>query len=99
MSVAGSALLRAGSGQMAVAKGCIAYKAILAQEETQGVITKLNSAQFQHDLLKGYRDAMIISEGYRQLANRSGKPFSTFRAFCVEKQPWGSGTILTPSTH
>jgi hypothetical protein len=51
----------------------------------------LKQCEFNHEHVQYTLAAMNKHKGYEKLSGSNGKPFRTFEAFCVEKQPYGLG--------
>jgi hypothetical protein len=53
--------------------------------------TTLNDVQGDADHLDVMTKLIRDHKGYRHLADRRGRPYATYQAFCLEKQPYGLG--------
>jgi hypothetical protein len=62
--------------------------AIAVRHELQGTLGRL---EFERGHLAQIRHLMQQHEGYKQLYDRRGRPFSDYAAFCREPEPWGLG--------
>jgi hypothetical protein len=63
--------------------------AIAVRLELLATLDRLESLEAH---LVQVRHLMRQHEGYKQLYDRRGRPFSDYAAFCDEPEPWGLGT-------
>src|SRR5919109_1488582 len=62
--------------------------AIAVRHEVQGALDRLETYTAH---LKQTLHLLREHEGYRQLYDRRGRPFTSYTAFCLEPEPWGLG--------
>jgi hypothetical protein len=62
--------------------------AIAVRHEVQGALDRIE-ADTAH--LKQTLHLLREHEGYRQLYDGGGRPFTSYAAFCLEPEPWGLG--------
>jgi hypothetical protein len=55
------------------------------------LIATLHNIRFYADHLASMNRLMREHDGYKQLYDSRGQPFSDYAAFCVEPEPWGLG--------
>jgi hypothetical protein len=62
--------------------------AIAVRHELQGALLGMERHRAHFAVV---RHLMQQHEGYKQLYDRRGRPFSDYTAFCREPEPWGLG--------
>lgn len=62
--------------------------AVAVRLELQSAIHK---TEFDRSHVGQMQHLMVKHAGYQQLMDANGRPFRSYRAFCVERPPWGLG--------